>query len=159
MPNVDGLTDREAAIDALVRFVCSLDEGDEALLASSITEEMVMDLSPFNKAGFNYSPFSGRDTVVERLMKAVGKSMDTTHSITNFRTKYVEGEEDSMEVNAYVLAQHFRLGQGPSSDFQDFYLMGNKYKARVIRAGNAWQIKHLEIEPAWTQGVAAVMKV
>ena len=156
MPNADGLTDREAAIDAITRFVNSLDEGDPDLLRSAITDNMLMDLSPFNKAGFNYSPFSGKEQVVERLMKAVGKSLDSTHSITNFRCK-VSGDE--AELSCYVLAQHFRLGQGPSSDFQDFYLMGNKYKAVIVRAGEVWKVSKLACEPAWTHGVAAVMQV
>jgi hypothetical protein len=161
--NKAGLTPREAAIDALTRFVCSLDEGDPVLLKSSITADMLMDLSPFNAAGFNYSPFSGQDVVCDRLMAAVGVSMDTTHSITNFRTKMIgEGE---MQVKCYVLAQHFRLGQGQSSDFQDYYLMGNKYSAVVVRGdadedgSGEWKIKELVITPAWTQGVSAVMKV
>jgi hypothetical protein len=161
--NKAGLTPREAAIDALTRFVCSLDEGDPVLLKSSITTDMLMDLSPFNAAGFNYSPFSGQDVVCDRLMAAVGVSMDTTHSITNFRTKVI-GERE-MEVKCYVLAQHFRLGQGQSSDFQDYYLMGNKYSAVVVRddadedGSGEWKIKELVITPAWTQGVSAVMKV
>jgi hypothetical protein len=44
MPNAGGLTDREAAIDAVIRFVCALDEGDSELSASSLSEDAVMDL-------------------------------------------------------------------------------------------------------------------
>lgn len=156
MTNSEGLTDREAAIDALTRFVCALDEGDPDLLRSSITEDMLMDLSPFDKIGRSYSSFSGKETVVERLMKVVGQSMDSTHMITNIRTK---GSGDSLEIACYALAQHYRLGQGPSPDFQDFYLMGNKYKAQVVRDGDVWRVKSLRVEPAWTQGVPGVMKV
>lgn len=157
MPNHDGLSDREAAIDAMTRFVVSLDDGDAEMLAGSITEDMLMDLSPFNKAGnFNYQPFSGRELVVDRLMKAVGKSMDSTHSITNFQCA-VKG--DVAQLSCYVLAQHFRLGQGPSSDYQDFYLMGNRYKAEAVREGEWWKVKKLIVTPAWTQGVPAVMNV
>ncbi len=60
MPNGDGLTDREAAIDAIIRFVTALDDGDSELLALAITDDRIMDLTPFNKAGFDLGSFNGK---------------------------------------------------------------------------------------------------
>ncbi|KIX00284.1 uncharacterized protein Z518_10423 [Rhinocladiella mackenziei CBS 650.93] len=156
MPNAGGLTDREAAIDAIIRFVVSLDDGDPELCASSLTEEAIMDLTPFNKAGLNYEPVIGRTAVVERLMAAVGKALDTTHSATNVRCT-VNG--DKADLSCCVLAQHFRLGQGPSPQFQDYYFFGNQYEASIVREGDLWKVNKLVITPAWTQGNPDVMKV
>ncbi|KAJ9654790.1 hypothetical protein H2198_006229 [Neophaeococcomyces mojaviensis] len=156
MPNVGGLTDREAAIDAIIRFVVSLDDGDPELCASSLTEDTIMDLTPFSKVGMHYQPVIGRATVVERLMTAVGKPLDTTHSATNVRCT-VNG--DKADLSCCVLAQHFRLGQGPSSEFQDYYLFGNQYKASIVRDENLWKVSKLVITPAWTVGNPDVMKV
>jgi hypothetical protein len=156
MPNAGGLTDREAAIDALIRFVCALDEGDSELSASSLTEDATMDLTPFSKAGMNYNVIEGREAIVQRLMDAVGKPLDTTHCATNIRCT-VTG--DTAELTSCVMAQHFRGGQGPSPEFQDYYLFGNQYKASVVREGELWRMKNFSITPAWVQGNPAVMKV
>lgn len=156
MPNIGGLTDRESAIDAIIRFVCALDEGDPELSASSLTEDAIMDLTPFNKVGLNYQPVHGRTAIVDRLMTAVGKPLDTTHCATNIRC-IVNG--DTADLSCCVLAQHFRGGEGPSPEFQDYYLFGNQYKATVVREGDLWRVNRLTITPAWTQGNPDVMKV
>jgi hypothetical protein len=125
MSSANALSDREAVIDAATRFVLALDDADMDLLQSSMTEDMVMDLTPFNPAGFDYKPMHGRDTIAIALMKVVGTGMDTTHHISNFRID-VNGDEASFR--CYVLAQHFRKGHGMGETFTDYYLMGNKYK-------------------------------
>lgn len=156
MPNAGGLTDREAAIDAIIRFVVSLDDGDADLCASSLTEDVVMDLTPFSKVGYDYKPMTGRANVVERLMTAVGKALDTTHCATNIRCT-VDG--DKAHLSCCVLAQHFRLGQGPGPEFQDHSFWGNQYKASIVRDGDLWKLSSVVITPAWTQGNIDVMKV
>lgn len=156
MPNAGGLTDREAAIDAIIRFVCSLDEGDSELCASSLTDDMVMDLTPFKKVGMNYQPVVGKAAAVDRLMTAVGRPLDTTHSATNIRCT-VKG--DTADLTCCVLAQHFRGGEGPSPEFQEYYFFGNQYKASLVREGELWKVNRLLISPAWTQGNPDVMKV
>ena len=156
MPNAGGLTDREAAMDAIIRFVCALDNGDEDLMNSAFTEDIVVDLSPFRKVGMRYDPVEGRKAVVDRMMTAVGKPLDTTHSATNLRCT-VSG--DKAELTACILAQHFRGGEGPSPEYQDFYFFGNQYEASLVRAGELWRVKKLLIAPAWTFGKPEVMKV
>ncbi|KAK5170544.1 uncharacterized protein LTR77_005132 [Saxophila tyrrhenica] len=156
MPNAGGLTDREAAIDAVIRFVCALDEGSHELSASSMTEDMVLDMTPFQKLGWDAKSTHGRTEVVNLLMDRVGTALDTTHSATNIRCT-VSG--DSAELTSSVLAQHFRKGEGSSPEFQDYYLFGNFYKAEIVREGELWRIKKLSIAPGWTQGNPEVMKV
>jgi hypothetical protein len=156
MSNTDGLTDRESAIDALVRFVNSLDFGSSELCASAVTENAVMDLTPFNKVGLNYTVVNGRDAVVEKLMSAVGRPLDTTHSATNIRCAV---KDDEGWLTSCVLAQHFRGGQGPTPDFQEYYLFGNQYECKVVRDGEHWKMSEVKISPAWVQGNPDVMKV
>ena len=156
MSNAGGLTDREAAIDAVIRFVCGLDEGSAELSASSMTEDAILDMTPFRKIGWEANSTVGRSEIVRLLMDRVGTALDTTHSATNIRCT-VKG--DVAELTSCVLAQHFRKGQGPSPEFQDYYLFGNHYKADIVREGDLWRIKKLSIAPGWTQGNPEVMKV
>jgi hypothetical protein len=121
-----------------------------------MTEDAVLDMTPFQKIGWDSKSTVGRPEVVKLLMDAVGTGLDTTHSATNIRCT-VDG--DSAELTSAILAQHFRRGEGPSPKFQDYYLFGNFYKAEIVREGDIWRIKKLTIAPGWTQGNPEVMKV
>lgn len=154
MPNRGGLTDREAAIDALHRFVWALDEGDPELSASSLTKDATMVLE-FTHNGQTPRELTGRDTVVELLMNVVGKPLDTTHMVTNTRC---EVDKDTAELQAQILAQHFRRGEGPDSKFNDHYLFGNMYKCHVVREGDLWKLSRVIIRPVWTQGNPEIIK-
>ena len=156
MPNSNGLTDREAITDAIVRLVLSIDDGDAELLSSTITDDMVMDLTGLNESGFAYRPFVGKEMVVQGLMKAVGTSLDTTHHVSNFR---IDLGIDSAKLDCYALAQHFRRGEGLSSKSNDCFLAGNKYHSIVVREEGVWKVKRLEVKAAWTYGDGSVMKV
>lgn len=116
-----------------------------------------MDLTPFNKVGFSssYGEVHGRKAISERLMERVGKALDTTHMATNIRCT-VKG--DTAELSSCVLAQHFRCGQGPSPEYQDYYMFGNEYTAKLVREDELWKMSHVTIAPAWTQGNPDVMK-
>lgn len=156
MPNAGNLTDREAAIDAIVRFVVSLDSGDADMCTSSLTHDAIMDLTPLSNIGMQRGVVEGRDTVVNTLMTAVGKPLDTTHSATNIRCS-VDG--DSADLTCCVLAQHFRRGEGPKPEFREYYLMGIQYVATILRVEDLWRVSKLVLTPAWTVGNPDVMKV
>jgi len=118
MPNAGGLTDREAAIDAIIRFVCSLDNGESELCASAFTEDVVVTLN-FCKTDMHYDPSIRRDDVVDLMMKKVGKPLDTNHSTAD-NCCTVTG--NSAELTTCVLAQPFqggkaqaRISKGPTS--------------------------------------------
>lgn len=157
MPNTDGLTDREAAIDAIIRFVTSLDDGDADLCASALLSTATVDFTPFQKIGMKHGEVHGQKDIVSLLMSAVGKPLDTTHMATNVRCKLVEA--DSAELTCCVLAQHFRLGEGLKPECQDHYLNGNLYKGIIVRDGELWKVSRLTISPAWALGNSDVMKV
>lgn len=155
MSNAGGLSDREAAIDALIRFVVALDDGDPQLSASSLTDNATMNLV-FGQSGMESRKIEGRDLIVEALMSKVGKPLDTTHMATNIRCM-VNG--DKAELTSVIFAQHFRLGEGQPPEFQDFWMNGNKYQCDIVRAGDLWKIENVTIEPAWTLGKPDVMNV
>lgn len=155
MPNKGGLTDREAAIDALHRFLWSLDEGSDELAHSSLTEGAVMELH-FTHNGSEPRRVTHRDNIVPLLMDAVGKPLDTTHMATNIRCE-VKG--DTAELKAQILAQHFRKGEGADPEKGEFYLNGNLYRCVVVRVGEEWRMSVVDIRPAWVQGNPEVMKV
>lgn len=155
MPNAHNLTDREAAIDAIIRFCNSLDSGDPTLCASSLTPNTTLDLTPFSASGQNFTITTGRTAVVDLLLSALGP-LDTTHCATNIRCT-VDG--DTAELTCCVLAQHFRGGEGPKPEFGDYWFCGNQYVARIVRDGDEWRVERLVITPAWTVGKPEVMKV
>ncbi|KAK5687222.1 hypothetical protein LTS10_001360 [Elasticomyces elasticus] len=155
MGNENGLTDREAAIDAIIRFVNSLDDGDSELLSSALTEDVVVDLTPFNKSGFNFSVLASKASVIDRMIPFVGTGLDTTHHTSNFRVKVTA---DTATLSCHVLAQHFRKDEGPLDAFQDCYMMGNRYQANVVRDGALWKIEKIVISAAWTQGNIGVLQ-
>jgi hypothetical protein len=156
MPNEGGLTDREAAIDAPTRLVCGVDKPDVELFSSSLTEDAILDLSPFSKIGIAMEPVHGRDKITETFMKKVGYPLDTTHMTTNIRC-FVTG--DRATLTCTVLAQHFRGGEGPIPQIQEFLMNGNQYECDIVRDGPQWRISKLVITPTWSLGNPDVMKV
>lgn len=121
-----------------------------------MTEDVILDMTPFKKLGWDSQSTTGREEVVKRLMDAVGTALDTTHSATNIRCTV---DEDTANLSSTVLAQHFRLGEGLNPECNDYYLFGNFYKAEIVRAGDVWRMKKVTITPGWTQGNPDVMKV
>lgn len=150
-----GLSDREAVIETLTNFALSLDDGDANLLAATITETMVMDVSPLGSIGLGDKPIVGREDVVSHLITAVGIGMDTTHHVSNFRIRF---DGDKAEVGCYALAQHFRAGHGPPADHGDYFLMGNRWTVSLVKQTGEWRIQNFILTPAWTVGDIGVMK-
>ncbi len=133
----------------------ALDDGDEKLSASSLTENATMNLV-FGKSGMPSRRIEGRDSIAGTLMSHVGTVLDTTHMATNIRCT-VKG--DKADLTSVIFAQHFRLGEGQPPEFQDFWMNGNKYQCSIVRDGDLWRIESVTIEPAWTLGKPEVMKV
>lgn len=81
MASPSELTDCEAAIDAVLRFVKSLDNADPSLLYSAFTSNATVDLSPICKIGLAFFELNDRDTIVSKVLKSV----DSTHHVSNSR--------------------------------------------------------------------------
>ena len=151
MANTTGMTDREAVIDAAVRFAISLDDANTELLSSTISDNVIMELPGSNER------VEGRGAVTERLMSAVGIPLDTTHMTSNFQVT-IDG--DPAHLSCYALAQHFRRGEGLSTAVvKDYYLMGNRWRTRLVRNEQIWRIEYFGLSSMWTQGDREVMNV
>lgn len=141
--------DKLAVVEALYRYCAGIDLRDQALLASSFSENTVLDFRPAGvKAGFDYPVIEGRDTVTQALSTSLA-GVDTTHSVSNPRVT-VEGDTAQME--ALVEAQHV-----PSADPTRHYLMKNRYDTHLERQGPVWVITHQIIDNVWRTGDPSVL--
>lgn len=147
-----GLTPREAAADALYRLVHALDFNNEDLLRSAFTQDAVFDISGLSPAsGRDYPPQIGPDAMVAGVLAHVGP-MATSHNISNVRVK-LNDAMDQAEVMCYVIAQHFRPGEGLDMSKRDCMLYGNSYWADVIKGeGGLWRMRRFEIQVMWAEG-------
>ncbi|GAA0525672.1 hypothetical protein GCM10010172_02680 [Paractinoplanes ferrugineus] len=143
------LADRAAIADTLHRYTAGLDLDDAELLASSLTADAVVDLGPaMRRIGYDFPPLTPRETVVEALIGAVGP-LDTSHAISNIRYD-IAG--DTATVHAYAQANHFKPGTGSDPAVTRHALMMNRYTATMVRDGEQWRIRHLDIANAWFEG-------
>ncbi|WP_250007610.1 nuclear transport factor 2 family protein [Actinoplanes sp. M2I2] len=148
------LLDRAAIADTLHRYAAGLDLGDDELLASSLTEDAVVDLGPaMRRIGYDFPPLSPRETAVTVLIGAVGP-LDSSHSITNIR---IALDGDDATVYAYAQAQHYKPGVGSDPAVTRHALMMNRYTAEMVRDGRQWRIRHLDISNAWFEGDATML--
>ena len=148
------LLDRAAIADTLHRYAAGLDLNDADLLTSSLTEDAVVDLGPaMRRIGYDFPPLAPRETAVTTLIGAVGP-LDTSHSITNIRAT-IDG--DTATVLAYAQAQHFKPGLGSDPAVTRHALMMNRYTASMVRDGEQWRIRHLDIANAWFDGDALML--
>ncbi|GIE75689.1 hypothetical protein Aph02nite_16390 [Actinoplanes philippinensis] len=149
MTDISTLIDHAAVVDTLHRYTAGLDLGDADLLASSLTEDAVVDLGPaMRRIGYDFPPLAPRDTVVSALIGAVGP-LDSSHAISNVRATF---DGDVATVYAYAQAQHYKPGTGSDPSVTRHALMMNRYTATMVRDGERWRISHLEIANAWFDG-------
>lgn len=142
---LNGLLDREAAIDTVHRFVQGLDTADGELIGSTLAPDALMEL----RFASDSKDIAGRENTVATLMKQVG-ALDTGHYLSNFRVS-VDG--DSARLTCYCLSQHFASDEGHSANFGDFMLMGNHYDSDLVRTGrDTWLIRRLTVTSAWSHG-------
>jgi ketosteroid isomerase-like protein len=148
------LTDRAEIADAIYRYTAGLDFGDAELLASSLTEDAVVDLTAATaKLGLEFPALTPRDLVVDALTGAVGP-LDTSHCVTNVR---IDLTGDTATARCYAQANHYLPGEGPKPDRTRHALMMNRYTAELARDGERWRIRRLLIDCAWFEGDPQVL--
>ena len=154
-----GLSAREAAADAINRFVLALDLNDADIMRSAFTEDGVLDKSGL-MAPLGQDPGAdhGIDQIIAITLAHVGP-MGSSHHLSNFRLK-LNGDETEAEVTCHALAQHFRPGEGLDPSKRDYLLFGNIYHADVVKDGpeeNAlWKIKRIGMYALWCEGDTGV---
>ena len=152
--NVCPATDREGVEDAVLRFVEGIDKADGELLASAFTEDVVFEM--LDASLDSSTPYEGRDVVVDRLMKRLGK-LDSMHAITNVR---VEVDGDRAHLTCYLIAQHHRPDQGPSVNFSGHLWLGNFLDTYLVRDGrHLWRVSHYYVHNSWATGSLAAIQL
>ncbi len=150
---LNGLTDREGAIDAVLRFVEGLDDNNSELIYSAFTEDASVDLRQLSNIGKDFHELQGREKIMATLLKGIGP-IDTSHMLNNFRV-VIDGHKASL--TCYALAQHFRAGEGPPPHTNEF-LMCNRYQAEIVRENDQmWRIQRIAIRCAWSTGDLGVL--
>ncbi|KAF2173567.1 hypothetical protein M409DRAFT_15847 [Zasmidium cellare ATCC 36951] len=157
-----GLTPREAAVDAMYRLVHGLDFNDADLVRSAFVEDAILDISGLSPAtGRDHPEQKGVDNIVNGVLAHVGP-MPTSHNINNVRVK-LNDSMDQAEVTSYVIAQHFRPGEGHDPSKRDYVLFGNSYWADVVKVGEGddalWKMKRFEAQNIWAEGDMSVSDV
>jgi SnoaL-like protein len=141
-------SDRYEIVDALHRFAFGLDHGDADSLASSLTEDCVLDFRPAGKKlGLDFPRLTGRQAILDALLPLLGP-LDTSHTASNLQ---IEISEDSATLYGYMMAQHFLPREGSRSGSENALLM-NRYHCELVRDGQKWRFKRMVIDNAWAQG-------
>lgn len=136
--------DRLEITDALYRFAAGIDFNRAELLESAFAPDAVADFRPAaQKASIDFPLLTGRETIVQALTTSVGL-LDTTHAVTNPRI-HIDG--DTAKLYAIVEAQHL-----PPQDHSRHFLMKNQYDVDLVRNGDHWVIKHMNIDNVWYTG-------
>ena len=144
------LEDKEAALDALLRFARGLDTRDAGLIASAFAPDCVADFSEVGGVlGFEFPPLVGREQIAAMATALPG--MVTTHIVSNVRMNL---EEDVGTMEAYVEAY---IEAEDKSDPERYVLLKNHYEMRVVREASNWTIQHLKHQNIWWQGDSTIV--
>ncbi|KAL7807264.1 hypothetical protein V8C26DRAFT_414948 [Trichoderma gracile] len=148
---------RQEAIDVLVRYADGLDRGDAAQFESCFAEDATMDLSPFSVLGMTYEPIHGRAAITAECMKAVGTTLETTHSLTNFLVTLNE-QNDSASITCLSEAQHVKKGHEFDVESMDSALIVKcRYEVTAAQESDSvWRIKTFKLTPLWSRGSKSI---
>jgi hypothetical protein len=90
-------------------------------------------------------------------METVGTGMDTFHALSNIRVR-VEG--DTAQLTCYLIGQHHRAGEGPSVEFQDHLLLGNRFETDLVREhDHVWLVRRNRVTSRWSVGNPAAAAI
>ena len=148
------LEDRQAITDVLFRVAVGIDLADAELLATTVTDDAVVDLGPATrKIGLDFPVAEGSQRAIRTYLQAVGY-LDTSHSITNM---CVSLDGDTATADCYVMAQHFLPGEGSRPDRTAHALEMNLWAAAFLRTAEGWRIRRLDVENAWFEGDPSIL--
>ena len=86
--------------------------------------------------------------------------MDTSHHVSNIRAKLDEHEKEA-EVTCYVIAEHYKAGEGQDPQKSMCLSVAARYRADVIQDEKAglWKIKRVELVTLWSAGDLGVFEM
>lgn len=142
------------AADALLRFTNGMDNDDGDLIASSFTDDAMVDFTPAaGKVGMQFPVIEGRDNLVSALVPFAAQ-FTTSHSVSNIR---VMEDGDKARLYALVEAQHLPEGERDRN-----FMMKNVYDLTLVldgddATGRTWLIERMVIDNLWADGDVGVM--
>ena len=148
------LEDRQAITDVLFRVAVGIDLADAELLATTVTDDAVVDLGPATrKIGSDFPAMESSEQATGTHLRAVG-SPDTSHSMTSMR---VSLSGDTATADCSVMAQHFLPGEGSRPDRTAHALEMNLWAAAFLRTAEGWRIRRLDVNNAWFEGDPSIL--
>lgn len=143
------LSTREAATDALTRCVLGLDYNDETLFRSAWldTDDVVFDMDGNKTVGI--------DSLCSGMFAFIGP-LTTQHMLSNVRVELKD--EHAACLTAYALATHYRPDEAMKSDSRAL-TSGSRYSVDVVKDGGdgLWKIKVWRMQIVWIDGHRAIV--
>ncbi len=141
------LSDREAVVDTLYRFAEGMDWRDWELFRSVFTDQIDIDYSAHRPG--QQGVYSADDWVANARRRLT--PLDATqHSLSNPQVT-IDGDEARCLM--YVEAQHLLTRDGVRAS----YVIGGRYRDRLVRSGDGWLITGLTLEARWYTGDRSIL--
>jgi hypothetical protein len=132
------LEDRNAIIEAVIRYGVSVDRKDWQMFADCFTPVVRTD----------HSGDVSREEFVAIVAGALDGFGSTQHLSTNHLITFDEGDPDRAVCESDMFAQHFLAG----SPHGEFYLLRARYADQMVRTPEGWRIESITTWNRWEEG-------
>ena len=147
------LLDRTEAIDVVYRYATSIDTRDWELHRSIFTDEIESDFSTLGGGASAGAVALTADAWVDGLKALMPGFAATQHSMTNPRVT-IDG--DAATVVMYMQAEHYLIdGNGEPQ----FWSIAGYYTDQLVRRGDTWKIRKVQLTVTWQRGDQAIMGI
>ncbi|KAL4865187.1 hypothetical protein BDV12DRAFT_175041 [Aspergillus spectabilis] len=141
------LSDREAIADACYRAFLSIDQCNEELLKSAVTEDVYTDIAD--------KVCNGYDELRNKVWTNVSNRLDTVHYLTNMRISI--DTETTARVTFSAMHVHCVLGKGYEQEVPKF-TTGALYDCEAVRVEDAWKLSVMVSSHVWATGERSIMR-
>ena len=138
------LEDRQAIVDATIRYCWAIDTRDYDGLDALFTEDVVCDYSSVSP------PFTGVGALKELIADVLDRLDRSQHMVSNHE---IEISDEGPRSRCYFHAQHVRekAEGGPN------YIVAGIYTDLWRETEEGWRSCHRKLEVLWTEGNPAVV--
>ncbi|PYI02378.1 hypothetical protein BO78DRAFT_454185 [Aspergillus sclerotiicarbonarius CBS 121057] len=143
------LSDRDAVADACFRAFASIDQSNEELLKSSVTDDVYTDIA--------FKVCDGYDELRNKVWTNVSERVDTVHYLTNMRVSI--DTETTARVTFCAMAVHCIVGKGYEELDSTKFTTGAFYNCDAVKVEEGWwKLKVMKSTHIWGTGDRAIMK-